>query len=115
MSVDCLSIHAEYRCEDCFGGRLLCAKCMVERHRDEPLHIIQVGGLSTTLVNANHESRSGREGISNPAPSQALLQVCATRLAIRLARNVISAMARRSSASSIITAFIDYQSTFVAV
>ncbi|KAJ7194745.1 hypothetical protein GGX14DRAFT_537360 [Mycena pura] len=41
MALDCLSIHAEYRCEDCFGGQLLCAKCMVEWHRDEPLHIIQ--------------------------------------------------------------------------
>ncbi|KAJ7191702.1 hypothetical protein GGX14DRAFT_537830 [Mycena pura] len=41
MSPTCLNVAAEYRCQDCFAGRLFCAKCIVERHRDEPLHIIQ--------------------------------------------------------------------------
>ncbi|KAJ7439837.1 hypothetical protein FB451DRAFT_1344179 [Mycena latifolia] len=41
MAPGCLDLAAEYRCEDCFGGRLLCKSCMVDRHRDEPLHIIQ--------------------------------------------------------------------------
>ncbi|KAJ7851560.1 hypothetical protein B0H13DRAFT_2360052 [Mycena leptocephala] len=29
-----------YRCEDCFGGRLLCEACCLEKHREDPLHII---------------------------------------------------------------------------
>lgn len=42
MAEGCLSLQAEYRCEDCFGSRLLCATCIVTRHRDEPLHILEV-------------------------------------------------------------------------
>ncbi|KAK6977452.1 CxC2 domain-containing protein [Favolaschia claudopus] len=30
-----------WRCEDCFGGRLLCFNCVRIRHEDEPLHILQ--------------------------------------------------------------------------
>ncbi|KAJ7126583.1 hypothetical protein C8R43DRAFT_1090313 [Mycena crocata] len=41
MGPGCLELRAEYRCEDCFGSRLLCKLCMVNRHRDEPLHMIQ--------------------------------------------------------------------------
>ncbi|KAJ7030526.1 hypothetical protein C8F04DRAFT_1263825 [Mycena alexandri] len=41
MSPTCLEMEAEYRCEDCFGGRLLCKGCMVEHHRDEPMHLLQ--------------------------------------------------------------------------
>ncbi|KAJ7078697.1 hypothetical protein B0H15DRAFT_954377 [Mycena belliarum] len=41
MATNCLALEADYRCEDCFGGRLLCRSCIVERHRDEPLHLIQ--------------------------------------------------------------------------
>ncbi|KAJ7180060.1 hypothetical protein C8R43DRAFT_871124 [Mycena crocata] len=41
MGDGCLALRADYRCEDCFGGRLLCKICVVNRHRDEPLHIIQ--------------------------------------------------------------------------
>ncbi|KAJ7185969.1 hypothetical protein C8R46DRAFT_880838 [Mycena filopes] len=41
MSPTCLEMAADYRCEDCFGGRLLCKSCIVERHRDEPLHLLQ--------------------------------------------------------------------------
>ncbi|KAJ7019263.1 hypothetical protein C8F04DRAFT_913208, partial [Mycena alexandri] len=29
------------RCEDCFGDRLLCAACCVDRHLDNPLHNIE--------------------------------------------------------------------------
>jgi hypothetical protein len=46
MREGCLAITAEYRCQDCFGGRLLCETCVVDRHRDEPLHIIEVGKTS---------------------------------------------------------------------
>ncbi|KAJ6591797.1 hypothetical protein DFH09DRAFT_1306514 [Mycena vulgaris] len=42
MGVGCLALQAEYRCEDCFGGWLFCRACIVERHRDEPLHIVQI-------------------------------------------------------------------------
>ncbi|KAJ7795992.1 hypothetical protein B0H14DRAFT_2252854, partial [Mycena olivaceomarginata] len=40
MGEGCLELSAEYRCEDCFGGRLLCRSCVVQRHRDESLHIL---------------------------------------------------------------------------
>ncbi|KAJ6527224.1 hypothetical protein DFH09DRAFT_1328189 [Mycena vulgaris] len=42
MGVSCLELRPAFRCEDCFGGRLFCRVCIVERHRDEPLHIVQV-------------------------------------------------------------------------
>ncbi|KAJ7071719.1 hypothetical protein B0H15DRAFT_793414 [Mycena belliarum] len=41
MGTGCLQLEAEYRCEDCFGGRLLCRSCILDRHRDEPLHLVQ--------------------------------------------------------------------------
>ncbi|KAF8137969.1 hypothetical protein K438DRAFT_1638774, partial [Mycena galopus ATCC 62051] len=41
MGEGCLELRAEYRCNDCFGSRLLCRGCVVQRHRDEPLHILE--------------------------------------------------------------------------
>ncbi|KAJ7190917.1 hypothetical protein GGX14DRAFT_537939 [Mycena pura] len=41
MGEGCLELQAEYRCQDCFASRLLCGKCLINRHRDEPLHIIE--------------------------------------------------------------------------
>ncbi|KAJ7181393.1 hypothetical protein C8R43DRAFT_1083776 [Mycena crocata] len=41
MGEGCLDLRAEYRCEDCFGGRLLCKLCIINRHRDEPLHVVE--------------------------------------------------------------------------
>jgi hypothetical protein len=38
-----------YRCEDCFGGRLLCEACCLEKHREDPLHIIYVSDLIAAL------------------------------------------------------------------
>ncbi|KAJ7198757.1 hypothetical protein GGX14DRAFT_536593 [Mycena pura] len=40
MAEGCLETHPEFRCQDCFGSRLLCKKCIVTQHRDEPLHIV---------------------------------------------------------------------------
>ncbi|KAJ7211675.1 hypothetical protein GGX14DRAFT_564905 [Mycena pura] len=40
MTEGCLETRAEYRCEDCFGSRFLCKSCIVDRHRDEPLHLV---------------------------------------------------------------------------
>ncbi|KAF8122930.1 hypothetical protein K438DRAFT_1651868, partial [Mycena galopus ATCC 62051] len=37
----CNGANANWRCEDCFGNRLLCSACIVEKHRDEPLHLFQ--------------------------------------------------------------------------
>ncbi|KAJ7118695.1 hypothetical protein C8R43DRAFT_1091016 [Mycena crocata] len=37
----CGEADPQWRCEDCFANRLLCASCVVERHRDEPLHFLQ--------------------------------------------------------------------------
>ncbi|KAJ7486367.1 hypothetical protein B0H11DRAFT_1721743 [Mycena galericulata] len=30
-----------WRCQDCFGNRMLCTACMIEKHRDEPLHLFE--------------------------------------------------------------------------
>lgn len=30
------------RCQDCFGGELTCAKCCVQNHAHNPLHIVEV-------------------------------------------------------------------------
>ncbi|KAF8191957.1 hypothetical protein K438DRAFT_1590620, partial [Mycena galopus ATCC 62051] len=35
----CNNPNPIWRCADCFGNRLLCGACMIERHRDEPLHL----------------------------------------------------------------------------
>ncbi|KAJ2989457.1 hypothetical protein NUW54_g8777 [Trametes sanguinea] len=37
----CGNCSATYRCEDCSGGALLCALCIVEGHCKQPLHRIQ--------------------------------------------------------------------------
>ncbi|KAJ7601668.1 hypothetical protein DFH06DRAFT_1025237, partial [Mycena polygramma] len=37
----CKEANPLWRCEDCFGGRMLCEVCITERHRDEPLHLLQ--------------------------------------------------------------------------
>ncbi|KAJ7081910.1 hypothetical protein C8R43DRAFT_862272, partial [Mycena crocata] len=31
-----------YRCRDCAGGQLLCRGCCIERHAENPLHMIDV-------------------------------------------------------------------------
>lgn len=42
----CSSCRAEgsavYRCRECSGGSAVCSKCIVERHRLQPLHRIQI-------------------------------------------------------------------------
>ncbi|KAJ7874256.1 hypothetical protein B0H13DRAFT_2348668 [Mycena leptocephala] len=38
----CQEPNPTWRCGDCFGGRMLCTSCVMERHRDEPLHCLQV-------------------------------------------------------------------------
>ncbi|KAK6996428.1 CxC2 domain-containing protein [Favolaschia claudopus] len=30
-----------WRCDDCFGNRLLCRGCVIQQHRDQPLHLLQ--------------------------------------------------------------------------
>ncbi|KAJ7872115.1 hypothetical protein B0H13DRAFT_2349622 [Mycena leptocephala] len=37
----CQESNPSWRCEDCFGGRLLCIACVTDKHQDEPLHILQ--------------------------------------------------------------------------
>lgn len=38
----CKESNPTWRCEDCFGGRMLCMSCCISRHQDEPLHLLQV-------------------------------------------------------------------------
>ncbi|KAF8131729.1 hypothetical protein K438DRAFT_1911926 [Mycena galopus ATCC 62051] len=45
----CEDPHPVWRCEDCFGGRMLCMSCITERHRDEPLHLLQFVHLSPPI------------------------------------------------------------------
>ncbi|KAJ7132738.1 hypothetical protein C8R43DRAFT_895391, partial [Mycena crocata] len=59
----CGEADPQWRCEDCFANRLLCASCVVERHRDEPLHFLQVKfktSLASVLQLTIH--RNGRMG-----------------------------------------------------
>ncbi|KAF8215391.1 hypothetical protein K438DRAFT_1436151, partial [Mycena galopus ATCC 62051] len=37
----CKDQNPSWRCEDCFGNRLLCKTCVVEKHRDQPLHLFE--------------------------------------------------------------------------
>ncbi|KAF7377213.1 CxC2 domain-containing protein [Mycena sanguinolenta] len=39
--VVCKHPNPTWRCEDCFGNRLLCGTCITEKHRDEPLHFLE--------------------------------------------------------------------------
>jgi hypothetical protein len=32
-----------YRCRDCHVHRMVCQECLLDRHSDEPLHVIEVG------------------------------------------------------------------------
>jgi hypothetical protein len=41
------NIDPEFRCSDCFGGRLLCQDCMVRVHEHSPLHHIEVRSCVT--------------------------------------------------------------------
>ncbi|KAG1850227.1 hypothetical protein DFJ58DRAFT_716845 [Suillus subalutaceus] len=40
------SLPAEFRCEDCFGTKLYCQSCTMERHHEHPLHRIKVSRLN---------------------------------------------------------------------
>lgn len=40
-----MTVDAEYRCRDCFGGELLCQSCIVKCHASNPLHSIEVHSL----------------------------------------------------------------------
>ncbi|KAJ7715473.1 hypothetical protein B0H16DRAFT_1805290 [Mycena metata] len=37
----CDAPNPSWRCEDCFASRMLCLSCVRQRHRDEPLHLLQ--------------------------------------------------------------------------
>jgi hypothetical protein len=39
---ECLAPRPQYRCMDCFGGELLCLKCILSMHQHSPFHIIEV-------------------------------------------------------------------------
>lgn len=38
----CRETFPEYRCKDCTHGALWCQKCLVQRHSQNPLHIVEV-------------------------------------------------------------------------
>lgn len=42
--------EGKYKCEDCFGGALLCEKCTVEKHKFLPLHRLLVSSLCSVLL-----------------------------------------------------------------
>lgn len=39
---DCGTSLPTYRCDDCMGGEILCARCLLKRHKWLPLHAIKV-------------------------------------------------------------------------
>jgi hypothetical protein len=38
----CLKGEPQYRCRDCLGGSLFCADCIVDNHRSNVFHYIEV-------------------------------------------------------------------------
>jgi hypothetical protein len=44
----CSAEGPDFRCEDCFGGEMLCQGCMVEIHACMPLHRIEVRNLNSS-------------------------------------------------------------------
>jgi hypothetical protein len=50
LCISCKTINGVYKCLDCFSGGLLrCRGCLVEAHRDHPLHRIEVSSFTTYL------------------------------------------------------------------
>lgn len=43
LCVSCKKVDGMYKCKDCFSGSLLrCHDCLLNGHRDHPLHRIEV-------------------------------------------------------------------------
>jgi hypothetical protein len=52
---------ADFRCADCFGGELVCAKCCVRNHLHNPLHAIEVSHQAFMLhLSAHPLHRNGQ-------------------------------------------------------
>ena len=50
-SAPCQRSGPSFRCRDCFGNRLFCKACIVEHHRDQPLHILEVNYRTVLIQN----------------------------------------------------------------
>jgi hypothetical protein len=42
VCLGCAINAPQYRCQECTGGLLLCQSCCLEKHVDNPLHVIYV-------------------------------------------------------------------------
>lgn len=93
MGEGCLELRAEFRCEDCFGGRLLCGRCVVERHREEPLHIVHVSSGARVKNFADTVRRSGRADIFSAAQSVRWTPGCVSSWDIHRVRSATFEMA----------------------
>ncbi|KAF8145014.1 hypothetical protein K438DRAFT_1630834, partial [Mycena galopus ATCC 62051] len=60
------------RCEDCFGNRLLCQPCLVEKHRDEPLHLFEVSAASGSQALVNVVFQEWEDGYFHGRTTQDL-------------------------------------------
>ncbi|KAF8873404.1 hypothetical protein BD779DRAFT_1613679 [Infundibulicybe gibba] len=72
----CSSIDPKYRCRTCHGYRMLCHKCMLKKHEDEPLHIIEV--ISLCKIGMRYQLGHRRGGLSLAIPGHADFVVIAS-------------------------------------
>jgi hypothetical protein len=68
----CKEANPTWRCEDCFGNRLLCQVCIVEKHKDEPLHQFQVSTDVVVVSPTNWASQEWEGGYFHSRTTQDL-------------------------------------------
>lgn len=114
----CRNVTANYRCQDCHGGRLWCQACIIWEHRDEPLHKLEVCRCfffffhveSLLLMTSNH--RNGQ--VPAFVAYRPLLSACPSNWAMLVVLLVLYPNRQiRISSSFIKMAFTTYRSTFV--
>ena len=72
----CSAPNALFRCLDCSSPSMKCQPCIVAKHQDEVLHIIQVRTvspmMSTALMTSTHRDGPGYSLPPNPSLTSAL-------------------------------------------
>lgn len=84
LCVSCLGAEGVYKCKDCLGGSLLrCRDCLVNSHRDHPLHRVevrcQIFSLNSPFMRVYHSS--GMVGFSPRLPFKVLAFVSSLAMA----------------------------------
>lgn len=111
---DCNIRSPTYRCEDCAEGEILCASCILARHKRLPLHLIKVG-YSVLLTRTHINSSFGSTGTVRFLKEQrCVVWDLRFNLAIVLMRLAVPLYAAASS-SYTRTVYTKYKSRSVAV